>query len=229
MRVKTAFILCAGLGKRLNPVTLETPKPLLKLNDKTMLEKCINMILELGIKKIFLNTFHLGNQISEFIKNKKFPIDIQIINDGNEILNTGGGILNMIKNSQDENFIIFNPDTLWGLNYLDEINNMQNLYFSNNLENILLCVKKNLSFDKNLKGDFNLINHSLRKNKDNDFIFIGCQILNKSLFNSYKLCNFSISEIWDELLNKNELNGFESINKFYHLTNLETFKKLQDL
>ena len=184
MRVKTAFILCAGLGKRLNPMTLETPKPLLKLNDKTMLEKCINMILELGIKKIFLNTFHLGNQISEFIKNKKFPIDIQIINDGNEILNTGGGILNMIKNSQDENFIIFNPDTLWGLNYLDEINNMQNLYFSNNLENILLCVKKNLSFDKNLKGDFNLINHSLRKNKDNDFIFIGCQILNKSLFNS---------------------------------------------
>lgn len=229
MRVKTAFILCAGLGKRLNPMTLETPKPLLKLNDKTMLEKCINMILELGIKKIFLNTFHLGNQISEFIKNKKFPIDIQIIDDGNEILNTGGGILNMIKNSQDENFIIFNPDTLWGLNYLDEINNMQNLYFSNNLENILLCVKKNLSFDKNLKGDFNLINHSLRKNKDNDFIFIGCQILNKSLFNSYKLCNFSISEIWDELLNKNELNGFESVNKFYHLTNLETFKKLQDL
>lgn len=229
MRVKTAFILCAGLGKRLNPITLETPKPLLKLNDKTMLEKCINMILELGIKKIFLNTFHLGNQISEFIKNKKFPIDIQIINDGNEILNTGGGILNMIKNSQDENFIIFNPDTLWGLNYLDEINNMQNLYFLNNLENILLCVKKNLSFDKNLKGDFNLINHSLRKNKDNDFIFIGCQILNKSLFNSYKLCNFSISEIWDELLNKNELNGFESVNKFYHLTNLETFKKLQDL
>ena len=229
MRVKTAFILCAGLGKRLNPMTLETPKPLLKLNDKTMLEKCINMILELGIKKIFLNTFHLGNQISEFIENKKFPIDIEIINDGNEILNTGGGILNMIKNSQDENFIIFNPDTLWGLNYLDEINNMQNLYFSNNLENILLCVKKNLSFDKNLKGDFNLINHSLRKNKDNDFIFIGCQILNKSLFNSYKLCNFSISEIWDELLNKNELNGFESVNKFYHLTNLETFKKLQDL
>ena len=229
MRVKTAFILCAGLGKRLNPMTLETPKPLLKLNDKTMLEKCINMILELGIKKIFLNTFHLGNQISEFIKNKKFPIDIQIINDGNEILNTGGGILNMIKNSQDENFIIFNPDTLWGLNYLDEINNMQNLYFLNNLENILLCVKKNLSFDKNLKGDFNLVNHSLRKNKDNDFIFIGCQILNKSLFNSYKLCNFSISEIWDELLNKNELNGFESVNKFYHLTNLETFKKLQDL
>ena len=54
MRVKTAFILCAGLGKRLNPITLETPKPLLKLNDKTMLEKCMNMILELGIKYYYI-------------------------------------------------------------------------------------------------------------------------------------------------------------------------------
>ena len=50
----------------------------------------------------------------------------------------------------------------------------------------------------------------------------------KRLFKNYKVKNFSISEIWNELLKKNELNGFESLNKFYHLTNLETFKKLKD-
>ena len=61
------------------------------------------------------------------------------------------------------------------------------------------------------------------------FIYIGCQILNKNLFEKYKVKNFSISEIWNELLKKNKLNGFESLNKFYHLTNLETFKKLKDL
>ena len=44
-----------------------------------------------------------------------------------------------------------------------------------------------------------------------------------------KVKNFSISEIWNELLKKNRLNGFESSNNFYHLTNLETFKKLKDL
>ena len=105
---------------------------------------------------------------------------------------------------------------------------MQNLYFLNELNNILLCTNKNLSFYKNLKGDFNLKNHILSK-KDNNFIYIGCQILNKNLFKNYKLDNFPISEIWEELLSKNQLNGFESLNKFYHLTNLETFKKLQDL
>ena len=173
MRVKTAFILCAGLGKRLNPMTLETPKPLLKLNDKTMLEKCINMILELGIKKIFLNTFHLGNQISEFIENKKFLIDIEIINDGNEILNTGGGILNMIKNLDEEDFLVFNPDTFWDENYLEYIKKMEKLYFNQAIKNILLTVHKNLSFDKNLNGDFNLNINKLSKENPRDFIYTG--------------------------------------------------------
>ena len=229
MKINTALILCAGLGERLKPLTLKTPKPLLEVNSITVLERCINLIIKFGVKKIFINTFHLSNKIFDFIKNKKFPIDIQLIEDGEKILDTGGGILNMIENSKENNFIIFNPDTLWQKNYLNEIIEMQNFYLSNKLDNILLLANKNLSFDKELKGDFKLINNSLKKNKNNDFIYIGCQILNRSLFEKYKVKNFSISEIWNELLKKNKLNGFESLNNFYHLTNLETFKKLQDL
>ena len=228
MKIDTAIILCAGLGKRLTPLTLTTPKPLLEVNSITILERCINLIIKFGAKKILINTFHLGNQIIEFIKNKEFPIDIQIIEDGKEILDTGGGILNMINNSKDNNFIIFNPDTLWHKDYIDEINKMQNFYFSNKLNNLLLLANKKLSFDKNLKGDFELTNNLLKKKNKNDFIYIGCQILNRSLFEKYKVNRFSISEIWSKLLKNNKLNGFESYNKFYHLTNLEAFKKLKD-
>ena len=229
MKVSTALILCAGLGKRLSPLTITNPKPLIKLKNITILEKCINMIIDLGIKKILLNTFHLENQIIEFFKNKKFPIDIQIIEDGQKILDTGGGILNMIEHSQDNDFMIFNPDTLWDKEYIEEIKKMEDFYFSNNLNNILLLTNKKKSFDINLKGDFNLIKNILKKNNNNDLIYIGCQILNRSLFEKYKVNNFSISKVWDELLKKDKLNGFESFNNFYHLTNLETFKKLQDL
>ena len=228
MKIKTALILCAGYGKRLNPITLSTPKPLLKVNSVTMLENCINMIISLGIKKIILNTFHLSEQIKNFLNDKKFSADIRIVEDGTEILNTGGGILNMISNSQDDDYLVFNPDTLWKENYINEINQLQNFYYSNQLNNILLVTNKNLSYDKNLKGDFQLKDNLLSKNLNKDFIYIGCQILNKNLFEKYKVCNFSISEIWNELLKKNKLNGFESCNKFYHLTNLETFKKLKD-
>ncbi len=227
MKINTALILCAGLGKRLSPLTLKTPKPLLKLNNLTMLENCINVNIKLGVKKIFLNTFHLGDQIQDFVKNKNFLIDIQIIEDGKVILDTGGGILNMIKNSRENDYLIFNPDTLWNESYVKEIEKMQNFYFSNKLSNVLLSANKKLSFDKNLQGDFELKDNLLKKNDNKNFIYIGCQILNKKLFDNYKVENFSISSIWNELLNKNELNGFESLNKFYHLTNLKMFKKLE--
>ncbi len=229
MRIKTALILCAGLGTRLNPLTLKTPKPLLKLNDKTMLEVCINLTMKLGVQKIFINTFHLGDQISKFIENKKFSINIQIIKEENEILDTGGGILNLINYSDDNDFIIFNPDTLWHKDYLNEITQMQNFYFSNKLDNILLLSNKELSFDKNFLGDFTLENNLIKKNEKNDLIYIGCQILNKDLFKEYSVSNFSITKIWNNLLKENKLNGFQSKKKFYHLTNLDVFKKLKDL
>ena len=229
MQIRTALILCAGFGKRLNPLTEKIPKPLLELNNVTLLENCINLVIKLGIKKIFLNTFHLSDQIISFIKKKNFQIEIQIVEDGKEILDTGGGILNMMKKSSDEDFIIFNPDTLWNKTYYEEIIKMQNFYFSNKLNNALLLTNKTLSFDKNLSGDFNLKDNLIYREDTTNFIYIGCQILNKNLFNKYEVKNFSVTEIWNELLKNNELNGFESVHQFYHLTNLETFRKLEDL
>ena len=229
MRIKTALVLGAGFGKRLNPLTLSTPKPLLKLNNITMLENCINLILKLNIKKVLINTFYLGDQILQYINKKKFPVEINVISDGKEILNTGGGILNLINHSKENDFIIFNPDTLWDEKYFNDIIKMQNFYFLNKLNNILLLTNKKLSFDKNLKGDFELNKNFLKRNTIKDHIYIGCQILNKELFINRKVINFPISEIWNDLLKENKLNGFESLNNFYHLTDLETFKKLKDL
>ena len=229
MIINTALILCAGLGKRLNPLTLKKPKPLLELNNVTMLESCINMLIKLGIKKVFLNTFHLSDQIFKFIEKKNFLIDIQIIDDGKTILDTGGGILNMINNSKENDFLVLNPDTLWNENYIKKIKKMQNFYFLKKIDCILLTANKVLSFDKNLKGDFSLKDYLLKNYDNKNFIYIGCQILNRSLFSKYDINSFSITRVWNELLDKNELYGFESSNKFYHLTNLETFKKLQGL
>ena len=228
MRIKTALILCAGFGSRLNPLTQDTPKPLLKLKNITMLERCINLIIKLGVKKIFLNTFYLEEKITEFLSGKKFPIKIQIIKDGDQILNTGGGILKMINSSSEKDFLIFNPDTLWDERYVSEILKIQDYYFSNKLDNLLLLTKKKLSFDESLSGDFDLKNNLITRDNQ-DFIFTGCQILNKNLFQGFRVQNFSISEIWNILIRKNNLNGIESLNKFYHLTDLKIFNKLRDL
>ena len=229
MRINTALILCAGFGKRLNPITLNTPKPLLKIKDISMLEQCINLIESLGIKQIFINTFYLKDQIFEFLNNKSFNLDIKIIEDGEYILDTGGGIQNMIKETNENDFIIFNPDTVWNSSYKYEITKMEEMYFSKKIKNILLLVNKKLSFDKKLKGDFNLKNNLINKKDEREFIYIGCQIINKKLFARNKIEKFSIVEIWNNLLDNKKLYGYESHNDFYHLTDLNIFNKLKDL
>ncbi len=228
MKINTALILCAGFGKRLSPLTLKKPKPLLEIKNQTILEDCINTIIKLRVKSIFLNTFYLRQKIFNFFKDKNFPIKIDIIDDGRDILDTGGGVLNMINHSDSDDFLVFNPDTIWSENYVNEINDMQKYYFQNKLNNILLMVNKKLSFDNNLEGDFDLEDNKIKKSFEKNFIYTGCQILNKKLFKEYEVKNFSVAKIWNELLMKQQLNGFESTNKFYHLTNLEIFKKLKD-
>ena len=225
-KIKTALVLCAGYGKRLNPLTLKNPKPLLKLNDLTLLENTINLIKKLGISDIKLNTFYLKDQIKTFIKKRNFDVNIQIIEDGNEILDTGGGIYKMINSSNEDNFLVFNPDTLWNIDYLHCIKEMENFYFSKKIQNILMVVNKDLSFDKNLSGDFNLYNNQLSKKKLNQYIFTGCQIISKKVFTSIKNKSFSILQIWNSLIEENQLYGYESKNKFYHITDLEIYNKL---
>jgi len=229
VKINTALILCAGFGKRLKPITLKKPKPLIEINNVTMLEKSINLIKELGINKIILNTFYLKDHISNFIKSKNFDINIHIVDDGKSILDTGGGILNMINQSTDDDFIVFNPDTIWSNDYKNEILKMEEIYFLKKIENILLLVNKNLSFDKNFSGDFNLTNNIISKNDKADFIYIGCQIINKKILNNQNVNKFSILNIWNKLIDKKKLFGFESKKKFYHLTDLNTFNKLKDL
>ncbi|MDA9177693.1 sugar phosphate nucleotidyltransferase [Candidatus Pelagibacter sp.] len=228
MKINTALILCAGFGKRLNPITLDVPKPLLKINDLTLLDHCIELIIGLDIKKILINTFHLKEKFNEFFKNHNYKVDIELIEDGSVILDTGGGILNLINKSNDENFLVFNPDTIWNKKYIKEINAMIELFYLKKIKNLLLLVNKDLSFDKNIGGDFDLQNYLINQ-KSKSFVYTGCQILNRSIIEKEKLINFSITKIWYDLIKNNQLYGFESKIKFHHATNLKIFKKLQDL
>jgi len=202
MKIKTALILCAGLGKRVLPLTLDTPKPLLKVNNITLLEGAINLLEALKIENIKLNTFYLQNQIKDFVSNKNFKTKIEIVEDGKEILDTGGGIYNLIKNSSDEDFLVLNPDTVWSLNYLETIKDMKKFYFEKKIQNLLMVVNKNRSFDERFKGDFELKFDHLFKKNNNNFIYTGCQLINKNLFKKIENNNFSVSKIWNKLLKK---------------------------
>ena len=92
----------------------------------------------------------------------------------------------------------------------------------------ILVVKKEKSFDRSFKGDFNLDKNLInRKDKENlKYIYTGLQIIKPEVFSKLDMKVFSINKIWDKLIAKNQLNGLESNIDFLHVSTLKIYKNL---
>ena len=227
MKIKHGMILAAGLGKRMQPITLKTPKPLIQIGNKNLLERAVELLINHGVEEIVVNVHHLPGQIKDFISRKKYKEKIIISDERDILLDTGGGILHATR-SFKKPFIAINPDTLWSKAYYNEMKDLEDLYFQKK-KPCLLLVNKNLSFDTSFKGDFNLNDGMIRRDKSNEFIFTGLQILDQSVFSSIKDKKFSMNKIWDSLIKKNSLIGNVSKQKFYHLNTKESYDKILNL
>ena len=227
--IKHAMILAAGFGKRLNPLTLNDPKPLLKIGKETLLSNTLIFLKKFGVENVTINVHYLSDKIISYIEKNKFNLHIKIIQEKEKILDTGGGVLNVIKNFNSSPFIVINPDTLWNEKYIEELKLMEE-FFLKKIENkcILLLVNKKKSFDTSFKGDFNLKNNFVKKiEKDNlIYIYTGLQIIRPEAFLNIKDKIFSINNVWEKLISINGLLGFESKLEFKHVSNLHVYTNL---
>ncbi len=222
-----AMIFSAGYGKRLYPLTESCPKPLIKIGNETLLSNTLLFLKAFGIQEVIINVHYLGEQIIDYINKKNFNLSITIMEEKN-ILDTGGGVLNAIQHFKNDPFLTINPDTIWSLEYLKELKLMEKEFFKSQLKCSMLIINKKKSFDKNLKGDFNLENNVISKNVKEDlrYIYTGLQIIRPNLFSGFNKFFFPINEVWDKLIKTQELHGFESHLEFLHVTTLSIYKSL---
>ena len=229
--IERAIVLAAGFGKRVLPLTNTTPKPLLKINNISLLTNTLNFLKKSGIKHFAINTHHLGEQIENFAESNKGIYDVQIFKE-KEILGTGGGIRNALSFFLDKPFISINSDTIWSDEYLSPLKNLYKSFTKFNANSGLLMIQRENSFDKTLKGDFTVKSDPFlfRQSGDsNNLIFTGCQIINPILLKDKKNENFSIQPVWDEAIADNKMVGEVAQNIFYHVTDLTIYEKLKKL
>jgi len=228
MTIKKAMILAAGFGTRMRPLTEKIPKPLIKVGPKNLLERSIELLIKMGIDELVINTHHLSLEIDNFLKNKNYKISITLTKE-EELLDTGGGILNATKKFENNPFFVLNPDTIWNKNYYEELKILENLYLENNKPALLLVDKTN-SHDKSFKGDFNFIgNNHIIRGTNNQHIFTGAQIINRSIFNGIKKKTFSMNEAWDQKIKEKKLLGQESNQTFFHVNSIKVYEELNKL
>jgi len=229
--IKKAMILAAGFGKRLYPLTLNYPKPLLRIGNETLLSNTLKFLEKFGIEKVVINVHYLGDQIIDYINKNKFKMVITLIKEKDKILDTGGAVLNAINHFLKEPFLIINPDTIWNISYLEELKTMEKKFFVNKKTKCyLLVVNKEKSFDQSFKGDFTLVNKLVsrkRKREDLRYIYTGLQIIKPEVFSDLDMEVFSMNRIWDKLIENDYLYGLESDVDFFHVSTFEIYKKLK--
>ena len=222
------MILAAGFGKRMKNLTDSKPKPLLKINNKELLRHNIDFFINLGCKKIVINTHYLNNQIKKFIDEYYLNRNIQLIYEPT-LLNTGGGIKNALSFLGDQNFLVTNGDILW-----KEENKKDVLSFINNYQQIKACkllLIKDINFKglKKSKGDFNLEGGLVKRWKKNDphLYYTGLQIINPHIFNLVDERCFSLNLLWDLLIINKKLEGKIVYSNIVHIGDINAFNQFK--
>ncbi len=114
MTMKTprrAMVLAAGLGKRMRPLTDTTPKPLLKVAGRTLLDRALDRLAEAKVERAVVNVHYLGEQIEAHLKTRSVP-PIAISRES-ELLETGGGVAKALPLLGEAPFYVVNADVLW--------------------------------------------------------------------------------------------------------------------
>ena len=174
-----AMILSAGRGLRLMPITKNTPKPLVKIGQQTLLERNINLLYQSGIREIIVNGSWLGEKIESFIANIQLEgLKLHYLYEGSEPLGTAGAVYNAIDNRLllNENFWLVNSDIITNFS-------LPNISLINNRVGHLILVPNP---DHNSAGDFGLrsdqvLNESIEMHTFSGISFLSCRMFDETI------------------------------------------------
>ena len=194
-----AMILAAGRGMRMGVLSNTTPKPLLKIRDKALIEIQLNKLIEAGFNDFLINASYLYEQIIDFVTTKfenKVSLTFSI---ETEPLETAGGIINALDFFDDNPFLVTNSDIFTDFKY-EEIIKYQ---LKNGMMAHLIFVP-NPNFKD--QGDFGLANELVNLNKDLTFSGIG--IYTKQMFTEYvKGEKIQLKTVLENNIKKNRITG----------------------
>ena len=209
-----ALILAAGYGMRMDNLTKDIPKPLLKIKNKTLISYAIDLIKNMSFDKIYINTHYKHNMLERFIS-ENYP-DITISYE-ETILGTGGGI----KKIQTNDTVILNTDNLWDQSFENELEKSIKFFDENkSFDSVLLINSKNNNFDLEVNNE-GLINFP---SKLCNTSFQGCHIIRKNSLHPYPEI-FNIQDFWKDCSLNEKIYGYETTKINAHVGTKDEYLK----
>jgi MurNAc alpha-1-phosphate uridylyltransferase len=214
------MVLAAGHGTRLRPLTDRTPKPMVPVNGKMLIDHTLDRLAAFGIERAVVNTHHLADQVERHLAGRRAP-PIEFSRE-ETILDTGGGIANALPQLGDEPFLAVNAKIVWLDGRIPALQRLAACWDDSRMDGLLLVHPTVMARAYDGPGDFFLDpeGHVRRRRpwEVAPFVYTGIQILHPRLFRDAPEGAFSMNELYDRAIEAGRLFGLRHDGEWFQVS-----------
>lgn len=218
-QVTTAFVLAAGMGNRMRPLTDTLPKPLVALAGRPLIGHVLDRIAAAGISRAVVNVHYLADKLEAHLKGRASP-KVIISDERHALLDTGGGVVRALPLIGRGPFLIHNSDSVWIENGSSNLDRLIAAYDSVRMDSLLLLAPRSTSLGYDGPGDFSLGPDGRlerRIGQQPAYVFAGVSMIHTHMFNGAPEGPFSLNDVWDRGIAARRLYGIVLDGQWMHV------------
>jgi MurNAc alpha-1-phosphate uridylyltransferase len=226
---KTAMVMAAGYGKRLRPLTDKTPKPMVKVLGRPMIDVVLDRLAAAGVERAVVNLHHLGEVIREHLKDRT---DLEILfSEEKEILETGGGTKLALPLLGPDPFFVVNAKIIWLNGREDALHRLARAWDPKRMDSLLLLQPTVTAIGYDGPGDF-LMDQDGKLNRRPEwevapFLYSGVNITHPRLFDASPEGAFSVNLLWDRAIEQGRLYGIRHDGEWFHVSTPQHLREVE--
>lgn len=229
-RPTSAFVLAAGKGERMRPLTNTIPKPLVPLAHKPLIDHVLDRLASAGIKRAVVNIHYLADKLEKHLAHRTAP-KIIFSNERDELLDTGGGALRALPKLGAEPFVIHNSDSVWIEGLGSNLERLLDAWDEKEMDSLMLVAPLAASIGYDGLGDFQMDPTGRLTRQSGPrlapFVFAGVSIAHPRLFDNAPKGPFSLNKLWDRAIEKGRLYGLRLEGIWMHVGTPEALKEAE--
>jgi MurNAc alpha-1-phosphate uridylyltransferase len=225
------MIMAAGFGTRMRPLTNKTPKPLVKVQGRALIDHVMDRLIEAGVKTIVVNIHYMGDQIRAHVEKRK-DVEIIVSDETDTILDSGGGIFKALPHFKGEPFYHANADTVWVEGASHALERLKAAWNPAEMDALMLLASTVTTVCYDGRGDFMMDADGrlsrVPEGRISPFVWMSMEILHPRLFDGAQPGKFSINPLWDKAIAKGRLFGQRLDGVWMHIDRPEAVTQSED-
>lgn len=231
LKIDTAMVLAAGFGKRMLPLTEKMPKPMVKVDGVTLIDRVLDRLAQAGAARAVVNVHYCGDVLIEHLKDRKAP-SIEISDERDALLDTGGGVVRAMPKLGARPFFLVNSDSIWIEGASPNLMRLADGYNESRMDALLLLAPTAGAVGYAGSGDFSMSPEgALTKRAEREiapFVYAGAAILHPRLFENAPQGAFSLLRSFEKAEAAGRLFGLRLDGTWMHVGTPDAIREAED-